>query len=314
MKKPNGARSESVAVVPVLIDCQGDWVPRIYLAYARTTPRNDAGALQHVRQRNYSHRVHDYALSCENRFIDGLSDLPATAEGRYAINATPGRQCPIEWHQHSYTKYMYFPSSYLFPIICTSCIWKYFVHLTDNLLSMLHSSVNRSRIYATSWIWVPMNPESAMKVVIGEIMTQLWAYVESIAVGGESVTYALPTPPRDRRMISTCWGFSTCSSTVRASIASLPRFSRCISPRREINQSKSETRRALNFIRSPIWFMKISTDFFLCWTNARCIRCTQLESICVANLLFNAAAVIGVTNAPRCCGNVMVQSRYQLFA
>lgn len=40
------------------------------------------------------------------------------------------------------------------------------------------------------------------------------------------------------------------------------RFSRCISPRREINQSKSETRRALNFIRSPIWFMKISTDFF----------------------------------------------------
>lgn len=40
-KKPNDAHSESVAVVPVLIDCQGDWVSRIYLAYVRTTLRND---------------------------------------------------------------------------------------------------------------------------------------------------------------------------------------------------------------------------------------------------------------------------------
>lgn len=63
-KTPNG---ESVAVVPVLIDCQEDWVSRIYLAYARTTPRNDADALQHAYERNYSRRLHDYVLSCENR-------------------------------------------------------------------------------------------------------------------------------------------------------------------------------------------------------------------------------------------------------
>lgn len=45
------AHSESVAVVPALIDCQGDWVSRIYLAYARTTPRNDARAYCSTRVR-----------------------------------------------------------------------------------------------------------------------------------------------------------------------------------------------------------------------------------------------------------------------
>jgi len=139
-----------------------------------------------------------------------------------------------------------------------------------------------------------------------------------MAVGGESITYMRC---RHYRTIAGWFphteGFSmysrTCSHSVSLDHVGTARFSRCISPRREINQSKSETRRALNFIRSSIWFMKISTDFFLRWTNTRCIRCTQLESICVANLLFNAAAVIGGTNAPRCCGNVMVQSRWCLL-
>lgn len=96
----------------------------------------------------------------------------------------------------------------------------YFLHMEifcpldgQSFVYVAQFRINRSRVYATSWIRVPMNPESAMKVVIGEIMTQLWAYVESIAVSGESVTYALPTPPRDRRMISMRWGFSTCSRT-----------------------------------------------------------------------------------------------------
>lgn len=59
--------SESVAVVLVLIDCQRDWVSRIYLAYAPTTPRNDARAYiaEIIRA------VHTITpLSCENQFID----------------------------------------------------------------------------------------------------------------------------------------------------------------------------------------------------------------------------------------------------
>lgn len=77
-EEPSGAHSESVAVVPVLIDCQGDWVSRIYLAYARTTLRNDAKAYCSTRASEIIRAVyvHDYVLSCENKFIDGLSDFP----------------------------------------------------------------------------------------------------------------------------------------------------------------------------------------------------------------------------------------------
>lgn len=43
--------------------------------------------------------------------------------------------------------------------------------------------------------------------------------------------------------------------------------------------------------------MKISIDFFPPRRTNHAARCTQLESICVPNLLFNAAAVVGGTSA-----------------
>lgn len=118
-----------------------------------------------------------------------------------------------------------------------------------------------------------------------------------MAVGGESVTYALPTPPDDFHALRIFYVFSHSSH----SRSRRCHFSRCVSPRREINQSKSETRRALNFIRSPIWFMKISTDFFPTLNE-----CT-LHSLHATRINLRREPIIQRcrgTNAPRRCGNV----------
>lgn len=84
---------------------------------------------------------------------------------------------------------------------------------------------------------------------------------------------------------------------------------------REINRSKSETHAAhirISFVdRFDLWKL-VSTFFFLRRTN-HAARCTQLESICVPDLLFNAAAVIGGTSALQCWGNVTVPSIVMLF-
>ena len=63
------------------------------------------------------------------------------------------------------------------------------------------------RGFMRSWIHeVLMNPESTTKVVIGEIMTQLWACGIYGCWWRKYNIYALPTLPHDRRMISTYWG------------------------------------------------------------------------------------------------------------
>lgn len=153
------AHSESVAVVPVLIDCQGDWVSRIYLAYARTTPRNDARAYCSTRARASEiiravYMITPYrakiSLSMACQIFFPLCPLRPAGTDICIATATLMTMLDRKACNTRYTKQNIFFALYIYLSLVTYALPVYveIIRSHDEQSSTLRA--NRSRIYATS--------------------------------------------------------------------------------------------------------------------------------------------------------------------